>query len=53
MSIKARLVIAISVLVAVAFALVGVVTVTATRAQMIARLDETLRAAHMRPARFD
>ncbi len=44
MSIKARLVIMISVLVTVAFVLTGVVAVRATRAGMIDRVDETLFA---------
>lgn len=45
MSIKTRLVVIISVLVAVAFVVVGVVTVTQTRANMIARVDATLAEA--------
>ena len=39
MSIKARLLILITVLVALAFAVTGVATVTVTRAQMIGRVD--------------
>ncbi len=42
MSIKTRLVIIISVLVLLAFVAVGAVTVTATKAQMIDRVDATL-----------
>ena len=44
MSIKARLVIIISVLVTAAFVLTGIITVRATRAGMIDRVDDTLFA---------
>lgn len=44
MSIKARLVIVISILVAGAFVLTGIITVRETRAGMIDRVDETLFA---------
>jgi two-component system OmpR family sensor kinase len=44
MSIKARLAIAISLFVAIAFALIGAATVTVTRAGMIDRVDDVLRA---------
>jgi two-component system, OmpR family, sensor kinase len=53
MSIKARLVIAISVLVAAAFILIGSVAVTLTRAQMIERVDQSLLAAPSRVPRFE
>jgi two-component system OmpR family sensor kinase len=53
MSIKARLVIAISVLVAAAFVLIGAVTVTVTRAQMLGRVDDSLLAAPARVPRFE
>ncbi|HUG13642.1 MAG TPA: HAMP domain-containing sensor histidine kinase [Thermomicrobiales bacterium] len=45
MSIKTRLVISISVLVAIALVVIGGVTVGVTRAQMIARVDQSLAAA--------
>src|SRR5262245_11556527 len=45
MSIKARLLITITVLAAVAFAVTGIATVTVTRAQMINRVDDSLTAA--------
>ncbi len=45
MQIKTRLVIIISVLVLAAFALLGAVTVTATKARMIDRVDSTLYQA--------
>ena len=44
MSIKARLVITISILVTAAFVITAIVTVRATRAGMIDRVDETLAA---------
>lgn len=45
MSIKARLLVAITALVTVAFAFTGVATVTVTRAQMLDRVDDTLIAS--------
>ena len=45
MSIKTRLVVIISVLVLIAFVVVGAVTVTATKARMIDRVDATLNEA--------
>lgn len=51
MSIKTRLVIAISLLVLIAFAIVGGVTVTATQARMIDRVDATLAQASERGGR--
>src|SRR5688572_18685815 len=51
MSIKARLLITISVLIAVAFAAIGVVTVRLTEARMVERVDDTLATATTKPAR--
>src|SRR5690606_37852871 len=45
MSIKTRLVIAISLLVTVALVIIGGVTVAVTRAQMIERVDQALASA--------
>ncbi len=52
MSIKTRLVVVLSLLVAVAFVLVGAVTVTQTRSNMIARVDETLVQASGKGGHF-
>lgn len=53
MSIKARLLVAISVAVAAALLLIGVVTVALTRDQLIGRVDETLvSAANKRPPHY-
>jgi two-component system OmpR family sensor kinase len=49
MSIKARLLVTISVLIALAFAGIGVATVQLTRAQMVERVDDSLRATTERP----
>ena len=46
MSIKAKLLITISVLIALAFTTVGAVTVTVTRDRMVDRVDATLVTAH-------
>ena len=51
MSIKARLLLGISVLVVAAFAAIGVVTVRVTEAQMVARIDDSL-VAGAKPPRF-
>src|SRR5215203_4842076 len=51
MSIKARLLIAICVIVAAAFAGIGVATVRLTRAEMIDRVDESLVATSARAPR--
>lgn len=52
MSIKARLLIAITALVAIAFALTGVATVTLIRAQMINRVDATVLASAGKAGHF-
>ncbi len=51
MSIKARLVVTISMLVAVAFLAIGGVTVSIVRDRMIERMDETLAESLSRPPR--
>lgn len=52
MTIKARLVLTISALVALAFVVSGVVTVGVTRAQMIGRIDDTLFSVKAKPPRY-
>lgn len=52
MTIKARLVITITALVALALVVSGVVTVGVTRAQMIGRVDDTLLSVKAKPPRY-
>lgn len=51
MSIKVRLVITISLVIAIAFVVIGATTVSATRDRMIARLDESLLSSPAKPPR--
>ena len=51
MSIKARLLLTISVLIAAAFTVIGAVTVTITRDRMLSRVDDTLNLAGLRAPR--
>lgn len=51
MSIRAKLLISISALVAVAFLVTGFVTVKATQSSMIDRVDDTLHVARGKPAK--
>jgi two-component system, OmpR family, sensor kinase len=52
MSIKARLLLSISLVVLVALILIGTATVSITRNRLISRVDATLVAASSRPPRF-
>ena len=53
MTIKARLIVTISVLIAAAFLCIGVVTVTVIRSRMIDRVDRALLETPLRPGRFE
>jgi two-component system OmpR family sensor kinase len=53
MSIKARLLVTISLLIFIALVVIGIVTLTITGNQMIRRVDESLVAASGPPSRFD
>ena len=52
MTIKARLILTITLFVALALALIGFATVAITRAQMIDRVDDTLAAVKAKPSRY-